>query len=228
VRLQQGEQQRGEQRLTPSAVAANLRSMNGAQKSAPFCCREPWLIQRAGTRHRAFHFVTDGVESALEQATEAAGGKDVSLGGGATVVQQYLAAGLLDEMLISLVPVFLGAALGCSTISTQPGRGWSRFTRSRRRASRTSDTASGSRDGPRRRRSTPAARRLRGQHRSRVPGTGVEHRDAVLRRVRRSPPGRVLACRSRRTRLEDHERDLALGPLLVVAIGAVALAHPRP
>jgi dihydrofolate reductase len=55
-----------------------------------------------------FHFVTDGIESALEQAKEAAGGKDVSLGGGATAVQQYLAAGLLDEMLISLVPIFLG------------------------------------------------------------------------------------------------------------------------
>jgi dihydrofolate reductase len=48
-----------------------------------------------------FHFVTDGIESALEQATEAAAGKDVSLGGGATAVQQYLAAGLVDEMLIA-------------------------------------------------------------------------------------------------------------------------------
>jgi dihydrofolate reductase len=56
----------------------------------------------------SFHFVTDGIESALEQARDAAGGKDVSLGGGATTVQQYLAAGLLDEMVISLVPVFLG------------------------------------------------------------------------------------------------------------------------
>jgi dihydrofolate reductase len=56
-----------------------------------------------------FHFVNEGIESALEQAKGAAGGKDVSLGGGATAVQQYLAAGLLDEMLISLVPVFLGS-----------------------------------------------------------------------------------------------------------------------
>jgi dihydrofolate reductase len=55
-----------------------------------------------------FHFVTDGIVSALEQARAAAGEKDVSLGGGATVVQQYLAAGLLDEMLISVVPVLLG------------------------------------------------------------------------------------------------------------------------
>ncbi len=55
-----------------------------------------------------FHFVTDGIESALEQAKEAAGGKDVSLGGGANVVQQYFARGLIDEMEISLVPLFLG------------------------------------------------------------------------------------------------------------------------
>jgi dihydrofolate reductase len=66
--------------------------------------REPLPMQGGTT----FHFVTDGIESALEQARDAAGGKDVSLGGGATVVQQYLAAGLLDEMLLSLVPVFLG------------------------------------------------------------------------------------------------------------------------
>jgi dihydrofolate reductase len=55
-----------------------------------------------------FHFVTDGIESALDQAREVAGAKDVSIGGGANVVQQYLAAGLLDEMLISAVPLFLG------------------------------------------------------------------------------------------------------------------------
>ena len=55
-----------------------------------------------------FHFVTDGIESALEQATEAAGGEDVLLQGGADAVQQYLAAGLIDEMQISIVPLFLG------------------------------------------------------------------------------------------------------------------------
>ena len=54
-----------------------------------------------------FHFVTDGIESALAQARDAAGGKDVSLGGGASVAQQYLAAGLLDEVEVSLVPVLL-------------------------------------------------------------------------------------------------------------------------
>jgi dihydrofolate reductase len=56
----------------------------------------------------SFTFVTDGIESALEQARQAAGGKDVSLAGGAGVAQQYLAAGLIDELLLNLVPVLLG------------------------------------------------------------------------------------------------------------------------
>jgi dihydrofolate reductase len=55
-----------------------------------------------------FHFVTDGIESALEQAREAAGGKDVMLLGGAEVARQYLAAGLLDELELHLVPLVLG------------------------------------------------------------------------------------------------------------------------
>ena len=55
-----------------------------------------------------FHFVTDGIESALEQAKEAAGGKDVGLWGGADVAGQYLAAGLLDELELHVVPVVLG------------------------------------------------------------------------------------------------------------------------
>lgn len=57
----------------------------------------------------SFTFVTDGIESALEQAKAAAGGRDVSLGGGAAAVQQYLAAGLVDEMLLNVVPVLLGS-----------------------------------------------------------------------------------------------------------------------
>ena len=55
-----------------------------------------------------FHFVTDGIESALEQAKKAAGGKDVMLWGGGHVAQQYLAAGLLDELELHVVPVLLG------------------------------------------------------------------------------------------------------------------------
>ena len=55
-----------------------------------------------------FHFVTDGIESALDQARTAAGGKDVALWGGGQIVQQYLAAGLLDELELHVVPVLLG------------------------------------------------------------------------------------------------------------------------
>jgi len=55
-----------------------------------------------------FHFVTAGIESALEQAKEAAGGKDVMLWGGGDIIQQYLAAGLLDELELHVVPVLLG------------------------------------------------------------------------------------------------------------------------
>jgi dihydrofolate reductase len=55
-----------------------------------------------------FNFVTDGVESAVGQAKEAAGGQDVHLGGGANIAQQALAAGLVDEMDLSIVPVLLG------------------------------------------------------------------------------------------------------------------------
>jgi len=66
--------------------------------------REP-VTKEGGT---TFTFVTDGIESALEQARAAAGGQDVRLGGGANVVQQYLKAGLLDELHIHLVPMLLG------------------------------------------------------------------------------------------------------------------------
>ena len=66
--------------------------------------REPLEMQGGTT----FHFVTDGIEPALEQAKEAAGGKDVMLWGGGQIVQQYLAAGLLDELELHVVPVLLG------------------------------------------------------------------------------------------------------------------------
>jgi len=67
--------------------------------------REP-VVKEGGT---TYTFVTDGIESALEQAREAAGGKDVALAGGASVAQQYLKAGLIDEMELHVVPVLLGA-----------------------------------------------------------------------------------------------------------------------
>ena len=66
--------------------------------------REP-LEMEGGT---TFFFVTDGIESALEQAKAAAGQKDVQIGGGADVIQQYLAAGLVDEFDLHVVPILLG------------------------------------------------------------------------------------------------------------------------
>jgi dihydrofolate reductase len=65
----------------------------------------PPLQLEGGT---TFTFVTDGIVSALERARAAAGGKDVSLAGGAQAAQQYLAAGLVDEMEIHVVPKLLG------------------------------------------------------------------------------------------------------------------------
>jgi dihydrofolate reductase len=66
--------------------------------------REP-VAKQGGT---TFTFVTAGIEAALERAQAAAGQSDVALGGGANVVQQYLKAGLLEELQIHVVPVLLG------------------------------------------------------------------------------------------------------------------------
>ena len=66
--------------------------------------REP-LEMDGGT---TFHFVTDGIEAALEQAIAAAGKKDVAIAGGASTGQQYLRAGLVDEMELHVVPLLLG------------------------------------------------------------------------------------------------------------------------
>jgi dihydrofolate reductase len=69
--------------------------------------RKP-VTKEGGT---TFNFVTDGIEAALDQARAAAGDKDVLVAGGADAVQQYLKAGLLDELQIHLVPVFLGSGV---------------------------------------------------------------------------------------------------------------------
>ena len=69
--------------------------------------REP-LAKAGGT---SFTFVSDGIERALEQARAAAGDADVSIAGGANVVQQYLQAGLVDEFQLHLAPVLLGAGV---------------------------------------------------------------------------------------------------------------------
>jgi dihydrofolate reductase len=67
--------------------------------------REPWVRQGGTT----FHFVTDGLESALSQARAAAGDKDVRISGGIDTVQQAIQAGVLDECTIHLAPILLGA-----------------------------------------------------------------------------------------------------------------------
>lgn len=66
--------------------------------------REPLEMQGGTT----FHFVTEGIEAALAQAREAAGGEDVKIAGGADAARQFLAAGLVDEMQLSVVPLLLG------------------------------------------------------------------------------------------------------------------------
>ena len=85
--------------------------------------REP-LVLGATT----FTFVTDGIESALEQAKAAAGDRDVALAGGAHVFQQYLGAGLLDELQIHVAPLLLGSGtrlfgdLGGAEVRIEPDR----------------------------------------------------------------------------------------------------------
>jgi dihydrofolate reductase len=75
-----------------------------------------------------FTFVTDGIESALAQARAVAGDKDVGIGGGANVIQQYLAAGLIDELRLHVAPVLLGSGrrlfdhLGDETIELERTR----------------------------------------------------------------------------------------------------------
>lgn len=89
--------------------------------------REP-LVMEGGT---TFHFVTGGIHEALERAREAAGDLDVKIGGGVSTVRQYLEAGLLDELQVSVSPVLLGRgealyagldlpALGYRVISSTP------------------------------------------------------------------------------------------------------------
>jgi dihydrofolate reductase len=63
------------------------------------------LAMEGGT---TFHFVTEGIHAALARAREAAGGRDVRLGGGAATIRQYLAAGLVDELHLAISPVLLG------------------------------------------------------------------------------------------------------------------------
>jgi len=90
--------------------------------------RKP-VTMKGGT---VFHFVTEGIRAALEQAKKAAGGKDVRLGGGVSTLRQYLQARLIDELHLAVRPVLLGAgetlwsgldlrALGYQATSRVPG-----------------------------------------------------------------------------------------------------------
>ena len=89
----------------------------------------PALPMKGGT---TFHFVTDGIRAALDRAREAAGEKDVRLGGGVATIRQYLQAGLLDEAHLVISPVLLGKgehllggidlrALGYECVEHRPG-----------------------------------------------------------------------------------------------------------
>ena len=82
--------------------------------------RDP-LVMEGGT---TFHFVTDGIESALDQARAAAGDKDVKIGGGVSTIRQYLQAGLVDEMHLAIAPVVLGQGEALFTDLDLPALGF--------------------------------------------------------------------------------------------------------
>jgi dihydrofolate reductase len=86
------------------------------------------LTMAGGT---TFHFVPEGIEAALERATAAADGADVRLGGGVSTVQEYLRAGLLDEMHVVVVPVLLGRGERLFEEPVPPGWRCVEFTPSR-------------------------------------------------------------------------------------------------
>jgi dihydrofolate reductase len=81
------------------------------------------LEMKGGT---VFHFVTGGIEKALERAREAAGGKDIRLGGGVSTIRQYLRARLVDEMHIAMAPALLGSGENLFADIDMPGLGYKR------------------------------------------------------------------------------------------------------
>ena len=98
----------------PTAVSGIWTGPGGGARSLPYRApvfvlahraREP-LTMKGGT---TFTFVTDGIEAALERARKAAGGRDVAIAGGAATVNQFLAAGRIDELRTHVVPRTLGA-----------------------------------------------------------------------------------------------------------------------
>ncbi len=81
----------------------------------------PPLEMAGGT---TFHFVTDGIEAALQRARAAAGGRDVRIGGGVSTIRQYLQAGLIDEMHLAVSPVLLGSGESLLAGIDLPALGW--------------------------------------------------------------------------------------------------------
>lgn len=79
--------------------------------------REP-VPMKGGT---TFAFVTDGIEAALARAREAAGGRNIAIAGGASTVDQYLAAGLIDELRLHIAPIVLGAGERLFAAAGDPG-----------------------------------------------------------------------------------------------------------
>lgn len=97
------------------AVVIGRRSFDSANRAPPFqlptvvlSCQARDSIQMQGV---PVHFVTEGIMTALERAQSMAGSSDVLIFGGASTVQQYLKAGLLDEVNVHLVPIFLGSGV---------------------------------------------------------------------------------------------------------------------
>jgi dihydrofolate reductase len=83
----------------------------GGYEDNPYDAVNVVLTHRPQEAREGFVFVGDGIESALKQARAAAGERDIAIGGGANVAQQYLRAGLVDEIQIHLVPVLVGAGI---------------------------------------------------------------------------------------------------------------------
>lgn len=81
------------------------------------------IVMEGGT---VFHFITDGIEVALEKAKKAAEGKDIRIGGGTSTIRQYLEKGLIDEMHLAFSPVFLGSGENLLAGINLPALGFSK------------------------------------------------------------------------------------------------------
>jgi len=109
------------------------------------------IVMKGGT---VFHFVTDGIRAALQQARDAAGGRDVRLGGGVSTIRQYLQAGLVDELRLAISPVLLGTgehlfdgldlrALGYECVDHVAGSRAAAHVTLRRRVTKSSESTGG-------------------------------------------------------------------------------------